>query len=84
MFRGLEPGSGPVWLNDASSGRHCRQLTTVQATEPILDVVERALTRPHGQRWDPIVCIDTEGHPLGVVPMERLVGAATQQARRNP
>lgn len=52
-------------------------LMRVKATDAVATVVLRALARPDGRRWDPIVITDHEGRYGGIVRMERLVRALT-------
>ena len=45
----------------------------VPASDPVLKVVQRAMTRPAVHRFDPVVVADRAGRAVGVVRVERLV-----------
>ena len=47
----------------------------VNVDTPITDAALRAITRSPGTRFSPLLCTDSAGRYLGVVPMERLVHA---------
>jgi EAL domain-containing protein (putative c-di-GMP-specific phosphodiesterase class I) len=42
---------------------------------PVAEVAARAVTRESGERFAPVLCTDSAGRYLGVVPMERLITA---------
>ncbi|MHB1999296.1 MAG: EAL domain-containing protein [Solirubrobacteraceae bacterium] len=87
-----EPGCAAVVLLDSHGrpaslvlrepflhGERCRRISLV--VEPISaprDVAQRAIARPEGERFDPIVCCDERRRLLGVVRMERLVEALSR------
>ena len=52
--------------------------------ETLAAVAVRAVTRPQPVRLDPVVCIDDRGLPLGIVRIERLVLALSDQVRSQP
>ncbi|WP_018504507.1 EAL domain-containing protein [Parafrankia discariae] len=41
--------------------------------EPVTEVARRAMTRPAGCRFDPVIIVTEMGRPLGLVRMERLM-----------
>lgn len=47
---------------------------------PVAAAARRAITRPRGARFDPLLCIDNAGRYVGVVPMERVVERLSQEA----
>jgi EAL domain-containing protein (putative c-di-GMP-specific phosphodiesterase class I) len=57
-------------------------LLRVRAGERVVDVVQRALTRPEPDRWDPLVCVDDLGRHSGIVRLERLIGALAETTRK--
>ena len=48
----------------------------VHPTTGIADALQRALTRPPAQRFDPVVCTDPSGDVLGLLRIEDLASAA--------
>ncbi len=42
---------------------------------PVADAARRAMARPLATRFDPVVAVDQQGAYLGVVPIDRIVGA---------
>jgi EAL domain-containing protein (putative c-di-GMP-specific phosphodiesterase class I) len=48
----------------------------------VSDAAERAITRPAGQRFRPMLCVDEAGQFLGVVRMERVLTYLTAMAHR--
>ncbi|RBY96306.1 EAL domain-containing protein [Blastococcus sp. TF02-8] len=48
----------------------------VHPSTDICDALQRALTRPPAQRFDPVVCTDPTGHVLGLLRLEDLAAAA--------
>ena len=48
---------------------------TARVDEQAHDVVARAMTRPHRTRFDPVVCIDSDGRYAGLLHVEHLVTA---------
>jgi EAL domain-containing protein (putative c-di-GMP-specific phosphodiesterase class I) len=67
-------------------GRENRAPLCVLTADGPADVAQRALTRPRGQRFDPICCIDELGRLVGLVPFEQLVRrlATTPTERTHP
>jgi EAL domain-containing protein (putative c-di-GMP-specific phosphodiesterase class I) len=45
----------------------------VHVDTPVPDAAERAITRPSGQRFHPMLCVDGTGRFVGVVRMERVL-----------
>ncbi len=50
-------------------------LLVAPAASDIAEVAQRAMLRPPGTRFDPLVCCDVQGRYLGIVRIERLVAA---------
>ena len=48
----------------------------VHPTTDIAETLQRALTRPPAQRFDPVLCTDPTGHVLGLLRIEDLAAAA--------
>jgi hypothetical protein len=48
----------------------------VHPTTDISETLQRALTRPPAQRFDPVICTDREGNVLGLLRIEDLAYAA--------
>jgi EAL domain-containing protein (putative c-di-GMP-specific phosphodiesterase class I) len=48
----------------------------VHPTTDVTDALQRALTRPPAQRFDPVVCTDPSGNVLGLLRIEDLASAA--------
>jgi EAL domain-containing protein (putative c-di-GMP-specific phosphodiesterase class I) len=48
----------------------------VHPTTDVTDALQRALTRPPAQRFDPVVCTDPSGSVLGLLRIEDLASAA--------
>ena len=48
----------------------------VHPSTDIGEALQRALTRPPAQRFDPVVCTDPSGHVLGLLRVEDLATAA--------
>jgi hypothetical protein len=48
----------------------------VHPTTGISDILQRALTRPPAQRFDPVICTGPEGDVLGLLRIEDLASAA--------
>jgi EAL domain-containing protein (putative c-di-GMP-specific phosphodiesterase class I) len=48
----------------------------VHASDDVGDTLQRALTRPPAQRFDPVLCTDPTGHVLGLLRVEDLATAA--------
>lgn len=51
------------------------ELLVVTPATTVPEVARRAMLRPPGIRFDPLVCCDEQGRYLGLVPVERLVTA---------
>jgi EAL domain-containing protein (putative c-di-GMP-specific phosphodiesterase class I) len=45
----------------------------VPPSATVIDVAQRLVNRPEGQRFDPVVCVDGEGRALGIVRVERIL-----------
>ena len=58
-------------------GTNLRAGLRVKPTSPVDEVARRATTRPVGERFDPLLCVDDRGRYVGVVRFERLVEALT-------
>ena len=56
------------------------QPMSVLATEALTDVALRALTRPAGERFTPLVCCDELGRVCGLVRIERVMKALAERA----
>jgi EAL domain-containing protein (putative c-di-GMP-specific phosphodiesterase class I) len=54
-----------------------RQPMRVELGEDVVTVARRAMTRPFGERFDPVVCCDGRGRYIGLVKVERLVEGLT-------
>ncbi|MET0595536.1 MAG: EAL domain-containing protein [Polyangiaceae bacterium] len=55
--------------------RSAQDMLHIKKDSALRDVALRATTRAERFRWDPIVCVDERGNLLGVIPLERIVGA---------
>jgi EAL domain-containing protein (putative c-di-GMP-specific phosphodiesterase class I) len=60
--------------------RSAHDLLRVKRESTLRDVALRATTRPERLRWDPIVCVDDRGNFVGVITLERIVGALADRA----
>jgi EAL domain-containing protein (putative c-di-GMP-specific phosphodiesterase class I) len=49
---------------------------SVLASTPVLEILQRAMTRPRAVRFDPVMCCDERGCFLGLIRIERLIEAA--------
>ena len=67
-----------------TQGRESRPALCVLATDAPADVAQRALTRPAGERFDPICCIDERGRLVGLIPFEHLVRHLARSERTHP
>jgi EAL domain-containing protein (putative c-di-GMP-specific phosphodiesterase class I) len=67
----LGPGGLVTEVRDAA-GRWVPAMT-VAPSASVVEVTRRALVRPAGRRWDPLVCTDTNGGVVGVIPLDALV-----------
>lgn len=56
-----------------SSHREVPISLRVAPSDDVRVVVQRLLTRPHVNRFDPLACIDERGRSLGVIRVERLI-----------
>jgi hypothetical protein len=67
-------GSRPValWLPDGAFHRVVPISLRVRPDDAPRSALLRALARPAGRRFDPLVCVDAGGHLIGVVPIEHL------------
>jgi hypothetical protein len=50
-----------------------RDRLCVTASDLVVDAVHRLLARPQAQRFDPLVCVDDDGRPIGLVRVERIL-----------
>jgi EAL domain-containing protein (putative c-di-GMP-specific phosphodiesterase class I) len=66
------PGTGP---------RSCPVSLVVNPDVPVAEAARRAMSRPAGQRFDPLVCLDRIGHVVGVVAVQDLVLALASEPR---
>jgi EAL domain-containing protein (putative c-di-GMP-specific phosphodiesterase class I) len=48
----------------------------VHPSNDIHETLQRAMTRPPGHRWEPVVCTDPTGHVVGILRVEDLIAAA--------
>jgi EAL domain-containing protein (putative c-di-GMP-specific phosphodiesterase class I) len=66
-----------LWLPAAGDGNgDGRRVPTslfALPKEPVTEVARRAMTRPRGSRFDPVIIVTEMGRPLGLVRMERLM-----------
>jgi EAL domain-containing protein (putative c-di-GMP-specific phosphodiesterase class I) len=66
-----------LWLPAAGDGNgDGRRVPTSMFAlpkEPVTVVARRAMTRPRGSRFDPVIIVTEMGRPLGLVRMERLM-----------
>jgi EAL domain-containing protein (putative c-di-GMP-specific phosphodiesterase class I) len=67
----------------APTGRDRGEPMRVKATERTVDVLQRAVARPERHRWEPLVCVDARGRHLGIVRLERLLGALADHHRKD-
>ena len=65
-------------LTDPRTGRPYRAPVSlrVHPSAGVVETLQRALTRPPAQRFDPVVCTDPTGDVLGVLRVEDLASAA--------
>lgn len=59
-----------------------RPVTVVTATEQVASAAERAMSRPAADRALPLVCVDSAGRHVGIVPVEALVRALAAEPNR--
>jgi EAL domain-containing protein (putative c-di-GMP-specific phosphodiesterase class I) len=78
----LDAGGRAVALGLLAHGEAVerRGVTAVLATTPVMELLQRAMTRPRLSRFDPVVCCDESGRYLGLVRIERLIEAAVSRA----
>ncbi|CAI7980438.1 EAL domain-containing protein [Frankia sp. Hr75.2] len=65
-----------VRLAGGAGGREPQRIPTslfALPDEPVTEVARRAMTRPAGCRFDPVIIVTEMGRPLGLVRMERLM-----------
>ncbi|WP_380155377.1 EAL domain-containing protein [Kineococcus gynurae] len=62
-----------VVLPDVTGSRAVTELTCVDPGTRVGDVAVRAVSRPTGRRFDPVVCTDETGRFVGLVGVEDLV-----------
>ena len=78
----LDESSRPVALAMYLMGQLSRRpVTAVLESVSVREALERALTRPNGSRFDPLVCCNEQGHYLGLVRIERMVEVLLREAR---
>ena len=68
---------GLLRRQDGSGAEPVEVMVTDTADAPAA-IALRAMTRAPERRFDPLVCCDGRGQVLGIVPVERLVGALAQ------
>lgn len=68
----LLAGNGLVVEVRGASGAWAPAMT-VAPSASVTDVARRAMLRPEGRRWDPVVCTDGNGAVVGTVPMDALM-----------
>lgn len=77
----LDPDGAPVafLMTDGVPGRTWRRPVTlaVLPTDATGEVLRRALLRPVEHRYDPVLCTDADGRPLGVLRVAELVRATS-------
>ena len=61
------------------AGTQYAPILAVRALEIATDVLTRAMARPHRDRWAPLVCVTEAREVVGIIRMERLVGAMLEQ-----
>lgn len=61
-----------------------RELLLVSAASGVVASARRAMLRPPGSRFDPLVCVDADRAYIGIVSVERLVDALARAAEREP
>lgn len=64
-----------VLVEGEESIRAERELLRVKPQSGLSAAAQRAMTRSDRLRWDPIVCVDENGHFRGIVRLHRLVSA---------
>ncbi|WP_158609460.1 EAL domain-containing protein [Cellulomonas triticagri] len=52
---------------------------TVAPSASVVEVARRAMLRPDQQRWDPLVCTDANGAVVGVVDLDRVMLALSDE-----
>ncbi|WP_018640546.1 EAL domain-containing protein [Parafrankia elaeagni] len=66
-------GSGGSSSGGGPDGRWIPTSLFALPDEPVTEVARRAMTRPRGCRFDPVIIVTEMGRPLGLVRMERLM-----------
>lgn len=64
--------------------RSAHDILFVKKDSALRDVALRATTRPERFRWDPLVCVDERGNLLGIVLLERIIGALVDGGESAP
>ena len=80
----LDGHGGPRATMDADGVVHAMRDSGLRMNvdTPVVDAVQRAIVRPAGQRFRPLVCIDDGGRYVGIVRMERLVDVLSREHDR--
>ena len=69
----LDAASRPIAMRVGSRTVWAANLMFVKTEETLGDVALRASKRAEDVRWDPLVCVDLQGHVTGVVTMDKLL-----------
>ncbi|ONH50838.1 diguanylate phosphodiesterase [Frankia sp. CcI49] len=70
---GTAGGAGAAGGAAAQAPRRIPTSLFARPDEPVTEVARRAMTRPKGRRFDPVIIVTEMGRPLGLVRMERLM-----------
>jgi EAL domain-containing protein (putative c-di-GMP-specific phosphodiesterase class I) len=70
-----------AWRPQSARGGTTSPVLIVPATTAITDLARRALARAPVHRFDPVVCTDPAGRPLGIVRIERILDALARGPR---
>ena len=57
----------------ATSHRTSAVSLRVPPSASVIEVAQRLVNRPEGQRFDPLVCVDGDGRALGIIRVERIL-----------
>lgn len=63
-----------------SDGGQVRRPLLVHASAEVADIARRAMTRPPAERFDPLVCCDDAGRYVGLLPINRLLIALSEDS----
>jgi hypothetical protein len=80
----LVDGAGrPVAMRVLTPGGSShRPVVTATATEQVSSAADRAMSRPPADRMLPLVCVDSAGRHVGVIPIDALVRALAASPAR--